>query len=467
VTKDGHELEIEWYDKTLKDEKGKPIGLLAVGLDITKRKELQKALRESEERLSFALQAVNDGVWDNDLESPYNLYLSNHYYKMLGYAPNEITITGKIFKDLLHPEDKEVVLRKIQKCIEGKTKSYSAEFRMKTKSGKWKWILGRGNVVSRDSSGKALRFLGTHVDISRRKEMEEALRESEEKFCSISSSAHDAIFFIDNNDNISYCNKAATEMFGYSEEEMLNKVLHKLIVPAKYHDQHEKGFRTFRKTGKGPAIGETLELSAIRKNGEEFPVALSLSAVKLKHKWNAIGIIRDISQQKEAEEKLEKLARVDSLTGCYSRGYGLELLHRQIKLSHRSKSPLLLAFLDIDGFKFINDNFGHDEGDQVLKQTVNLFKSTLREIDIICRMGGDEFLLIFPDNSLKEVSLIRNRLQNNLSKLNKSIKKNYQIKFSMGFSEYQTDKPKALDELINIADQRMYEEKKINNKIQK
>ena len=120
----------------------------------------------------------------------------------------------------------------------------------------------------------------------------------------------------------------------------------------------------------------------------------------------------------------------------------------------------MLTFLDIDGFKAINDNFGHHEGDKVLKESVKLFKLTLREIDIICRMGGDEFLLIFPNNSLKKVFLIKSRLQKNLSRLNKTIKKNYSIKFSMGFSEYLPDKPKTLDELIRIADQRMYEEKK-------
>jgi diguanylate cyclase (GGDEF)-like protein len=168
----------------------------------------------------------------------------------------------------------------------------------------------------------------------------------------------------------------------------------------------------------------------------------------------------DITERKKAEKQLKELARIDSLTGCYSRRYGLELLDRQIKLSHRSKSPLLLTFLDVDDFKTINDTFGHDEGDKVLKESVELFKLTLREIDIICRMGGDEFLLIFPDSSLKEVSLIRGRLQKNLSQLNKKIKKDYQIKFSMGFSEYLPDKPKSLDELIHIADQRMYEEKK-------
>ena len=174
----------------------------------------------------------------------------------------------------------------------------------------------------------------------------------------------------------------------------------------------------------------------------------------------------DISKRKKVEGKLEKLARIDSLTNCYNRGYGLELLDRQIKLSHRSKSPVLLAFLDIDKFKLINDNFGHDEGDEVLKEVVKLFKSTLREVDIICRMGGDEFLLIFPDNSLKDASLIRERLNKNLTELNRSLKKPYQIDLSIGLSEYNPDNPLPMDELIRIADEKMYEDKK-NKKLKK
>jgi diguanylate cyclase (GGDEF)-like protein/PAS domain S-box-containing protein len=298
---------------------------------LTKPHELLfRNLQESEEKLSYALQAAKDGIWDRNLESD-KLYLSDNYYRMLGYNPGEIGITQKEFEEFLHPEDKERILQKIQECIEGKTKDYNAEFRMKTKSGKWKWILGRGNVVSRDSNGKALRFLGTHVDISRRKQM---------------------------------------------------------------------------------------------------------------------------------EEELKRLARIDPLTGCNNRRYVLELLNRQLKLSKCAKSPLLLAFLDIDGFKAINDKFGHDEGDIVLKEVVKLFKSTLREIDIICRMGGDEFLLIFPDNSLKDASLIRERLNKNLTKLNYSLKKPYKIELNIGISSYDPNNPQSIDELIRIADERMYEEKK-------
>ncbi|MEA3313582.1 MAG: diguanylate cyclase [Caldisericota bacterium] len=198
----------------------------------------------------------------------------------------------------------------------------------------------------------------------------------------------------------------------------------------------------------------TVSLKKSREELEEYSRNLEK---KVEERTRDLEI--DISKRKKIEKKLEKLARIDSLTGCYNRRYGLELLDRQIKLSQRSKSPILLAFLDIDKFKSINDTYGHEEGDKVLKESVELFKSTLRDVDIICRMGGDEFLLIFPDNSLKEASLIRNRLEKNLSRLNKSIKKGYQIKFSMGFSEYLPNKPKTIDKLISIADQRMYEEK--------
>jgi len=165
-------------------------------------------------------------------------------------------------------------------------------------------------------------------------------------------------------------------------------------------------------------------------------------------------------QRKQMEEEMEKLAHYDSLTGACNRGYGLSLLERELKFARRRKTPSLLAYIDIDNFKDINDTFGHEEGDQVLKEVVILLKSTLREIDIICRMGGDEFLLIFPDSSLKDLSIIKERFNRNLIKLNQNINKPYRIGFSIGISCYDPDNPQPTDELIRIADNRMYEEKK-------
>ena len=136
------------------------------------------------------------------------------------------------------------------------------------------------------------------------------------------------------------------------------------------------------------------------------------------------------------------------------------LLEQQIKLAHRKKYPLLLIYIDIDKFKYINDVFGHKEGDMVLKEGAKLFKSTLREIDIICRIGGDEFLLIFPDSSLNDAPLIRERINKNLEKLNQSLNKLYKISFSIGLSVYDPSNPLSIEELIKIADENMYKEKK-------
>jgi diguanylate cyclase (GGDEF)-like protein len=120
----------------------------------------------------------------------------------------------------------------------------------------------------------------------------------------------------------------------------------------------------------------------------------------------------------------------------------------------------MLFYLDVDDFKHINDTFGHQEGDKVLKEVVKLFKSTLREVDSICRIGGDEFLLIFPESSLNDVPLIRERLNTNLGKLNQKLAKPYKIDFSIGLSYYNPAHPLSIEELIKIADENMYEEKK-------
>ncbi len=432
-------------------------GRIVTFIDISERIKLQNALQKSEERLSFTLDATNDGIWDSNLESG-KLYLNDRYYEMLGYQPGEIAVSSnKGFEDLIHPEDKERVLQKMQECIEGKTKDYNEEFRMKTKSGKWKWIMSRGNVVSRDSTGKALRFLGTHVDITQRKKVEETLHKTQQEFTSLFQSNPEATIYLDKDGNILNINNRFTELFGYTLEEIKGKNIDAgLIQP---QDKIKESKKLTEKALKENYI--SIETIRKKKDGTLFPVHLSASPLNIDGKHQGmIGIYQDISERKEMEEKLEKLARIDSLTGGYNRRYGLELLDRQMKLSHRSKSSLLLAFLDIDRFKSINDTYGHDEGDLVLKEVVKLFKSTLREIDITCRMGGDEFLIIFPDNSLKEAPLIKERLDKDLIRLNQTLKKPYQIELSIGLSEYDPVNPLIMDELIRIADQKMYEEKK-------
>ena len=297
------------------------------------------------------------------------------------------------------------------------------------------------------------------LDITKRKKIESALYKSQQEFDSLFRSSPEALVYLDKKGTILEANLRFTKLFGYSLKEIKGRNIDDGMI--QLPDKIEEGKKLSIKGLEGYLNYETIRK---RKDGTSFPVSISATPLVIDGQAKGvIGTYIDISERKHLEEKLEKLARIDSLTGCNNRGYGLELLDRQIKLSHRSKFSLLLAFLDIDGFKSINDNFGHEEGDKILIQVTKLFKSTLREIDIICRMGGDEFLLIFPDNSLKEAPLIKERLNKGLIKLNHSLKKPYKIGLSIGLSEYDPDNPLTIDELIRIADKKMYEDKK-NNK---
>jgi PAS domain S-box-containing protein len=113
---------------------------------------------------------------------------------------------------------------------------------------------------------------------------------------------------INNEGNITFWNEASCNIFGYSQEEILGKNLHDLIAPVRFLDEHRKAFHLFKTSGKGAAIGKTLELRAIRKGGQEFPIELSLSAINLKDQWHAVGIIHDISVRKQAESEVRKLS---------------------------------------------------------------------------------------------------------------------------------------------------------------
>ena len=142
--------------------------------------------------------------------------------------------------------------------------------------------------------------------VAERIRAEQEFRESEERILSITNSAHEAIIMMDNHGSVSYWNPAAERILGYTKEEAIGKNLHKLITPERFLSDHLAAFPEFQKTGQGNAIGKTMELAARRKDGREIDVALSLSAVKIKGAWDAIGILQDITERKKTELMLRE-----------------------------------------------------------------------------------------------------------------------------------------------------------------
>ncbi len=152
-------------------------------------------------------------------------------------------------------------------------------------------------------------------DITEQKRNEAALRESEEKFRSISANALDGIIMIDPAGRISFWNRAAEEIFGYGEAEILGKDLHEQLAPESFHTRFREAFSSFQRSGTGAMMGKTMEITCLRKNGETFPAELSLSPLRLNDQWHAVGIVRDITERKKTQEYLIQSEKMLSLGG--------------------------------------------------------------------------------------------------------------------------------------------------------
>jgi diguanylate cyclase (GGDEF)-like protein len=199
-------------------------------------------------------------------------------------------------------------------------------------------------------------------------------------------------------------------------------------------------------------IDHSYELRALHKNGSEFSVDVSISALKLKDAWHSVGIVRDISDRKIMEEKLQNMANTDQLTGAYNRHKFLECLDYEVSRVQRNNTSLSLVMLDIDHFKRINDTYGHTTGDSVLKELVRLIRDNLREVDILTRWGGEEFLILAPDTNKLAATTLAERLRQAVKE--HDFPEAGSVTISLGVAQYS--RKESVDELVSRVDEHMY-----------
>jgi diguanylate cyclase (GGDEF)-like protein len=165
-------------------------------------------------------------------------------------------------------------------------------------------------------------------------------------------------------------------------------------------------------------------------------------------------------QRKQIEEKLQYYASVDTMTGTLNRRTGLALLEEQMRLMKRNKSSLSICFIDVNKLKYVNDTFGHDEGDDLITIVTDIMRSAIRSSDTLCRLGSDEFLIILPDCRVEDAEKVWDKIKERLDSFNKNEEKPYRITLSHGTSEHKWDDHLLSDELLAAADKKMNEEKK-------
>ncbi len=284
------------------DPGGKLVGYVLFSQDVTELTLAEEALRNSETKYRLLAKNAVDFIFYMDLRLKF-IYLSPYVYDSMGYYPEEL-IGTRLFK---YTSRKEFI--KIARVALKSIKNYKSnpialfETKLINKKGEEVPVEISGRVVLNEK-GKASGVQGSIRDITDRKQAEEKLHNTEVRFKKLSETAIDAIIMMDPKGLISYWNRAAERIFGYTIKEAVGKEIHKLIAPSRYYEAYKKGFRGFIKTGKGEAVGNILKMDGLKKDNTEFPIEISLSAFQLNEKWHATAIIKDITERKQAEEKL-------------------------------------------------------------------------------------------------------------------------------------------------------------------
>ena len=260
-----------------------------------------EALRESENRYRSLVETSSDWLWEVDANGRYT-YASSKVHEILGYAPEEVV--GRTPFDLM-PEEEARRVGAIFAEIATERRPFSLLENVNLHRDGRRVVLETSGVPVFGPDGEFMGYRGMDRDITERKRVEEALRNSENQLRAITDSARDAILMMDPEGMITYWNPAAERILGYTREEATGQNLHRLLSPQRYHAAHHAAFPGFVETGRGEATGKTLELVARRKDGEEIPVELSLSAFFM-NGWHAVGLLRDITERKQAENTLRE-----------------------------------------------------------------------------------------------------------------------------------------------------------------
>ena len=267
--------------------------------------------------------------------------------------------------------------------------------------------------------------------------------------------AAEGIISIDTKGNIQSFNLAAQKIFGYSEAEILGKNV-SLLMPPPYRDGHDAHIARYLQTGEAHVIGKTQELQGRRKNGMPFPMEIAVTEIKSGGVHIFTAMLRDISEQKLALQRIEQLAHYDELTHLPNRTLFYDRLGQAIVAAKRSKQSLALLFIDLDGFKQVNDMHGHHIGDSLLKQVSERLRLCVRESDTLARLGGDEFTMILNDSHGREaVAMVAIKVVESIAQPFAVEGRSVRIGASVGIARYPDDAP-SKGTLLIVADKAMY-----------
>ena len=429
--KDGSTLPFESRRQVMRS--GDSWIIVATARDIRERIAQEEALRKSNERFDTAVRATNDVIWDWDLLTD-EIWWNENFTKVFGYARDAVDRTVQSWYQGMHPDDQGRVIASVHRMIGSGGENWSDEYRFRRLDGSYLHVHDRGQVI-RDASGRAVRMIGAMADISSHKEAEERIHNQAMRQRLIAEFGQQAFASTDVEDVI----KRAIELVSVSLKSDLCSVLeldrdgkHLLMKSASGWPEEFRsrpvsirpgGRLEFVLSHREPLIIEDLPkderfpdsplLKLGVRSGIQVPIfgtagtfgILSVHA-RADHGFgqdeasflqSVANILAVAIERKNAQDRLERLAQFDSLTGLPNRHLFHDRLLKTMAHARRSGEPMAVLFIDLDRFKLVNDTKGHSAGDKLLQEAAVRLLQCVRSGDTVGRFGGDEFGAIVTD----------------------------------------------------------------------
>ena len=362
----------------------------------------------------------------------------------------------KPFSKFIVSEDQDIYHLHRRALSETKERG-TCELRVRQEEGNPLWVRMEC-VVEKDSDRSGIRFRSAIIDITKRRQVEEALEEARYLAESIVDTVREPLIVLDADLRVISASRAFYQAFQVSPEKTEGQSLYELgdkqwdlpklkklleeILPEK------SAFDDYEVVHEFPAIGRRVML---------------LNARRISRAANKPGLIllaiEDITERKRLEAKLRRLSIQDELTKLYNRRGFFALGEQQRKAAKREKKVVSILFADLDDMKWINDTLGHEKGNQALRETAKILQKTFREADIIARIGGDEFVVLSLLDSKNEAGILTSRLEKTLDVVNRRKTEPYRLSLSVGMACSDPEDPCSIVELLTLADKHMYEQK--------
>lgn len=271
------------------------------------------------------------------------------------------------------------------------------------------WRLVASPVLPRES--KAQRVITTMIEITEKKLLEAELEISRQRFEAVVQTAYDGVITVDETQTIKLMNDAAKYIFGVTSEKVVGTNLSRFI-PQRYRVKHPEYLSSFRHSSvDARQMQSRTPVRGLRSDGNEFPVEVTISKIRVGNELEMTAVIRDISERERLIDELSRAAKHDSLTGIFNRRHGTESLKTELTRCERFNHVVSVVMFDLDHFKLVNDSHGHPCGDKVLVFVAKIASQTLRDIDVLCRWGGEEFLILLPETSGEDAANLAERVR--------------------------------------------------------